>query len=103
MIFGELDAQEQIFKGGQQAVGYVFVEGHAATQGCASDNSGAEDYVVDSVGDHAGHGRDQERRVLVVGVDHDDYVGAGGQGFAITGLLVPSVAVVAVVDEMLQA
>jgi len=35
-------------------------------------------------------------------VDHDDDVGAGGQGFAIAGLLVASVAVVAVVDEILE-
>ena len=36
-------------------------------------------------------------------MQHDDDVGAGGQGFAIAGLLVAPVAVVAVVLEDVQA
>ena len=59
--------------------------------------------VIYIVGDHAGHRRDQQRRVLVIGMKHDDDVGAGGQSLAIAGLLVASVAVVAVVLEDIQA
>jgi len=103
VVFGELDAEEEIFKRGEQAVGDVFVERHAAAKGGASDDAGAEDNIVNAVGDHAGHGGDEQGRVLVIGVKHDDDVGAGGEGLAITGLLVPSVAVIAVMDEMLDA
>ena len=47
----------------------------------------------------------RQRCVLVVGVEHDDDIGASGQSFAVAGLLVASVAVVAVVlkDEEAEA
>ncbi len=53
--------------------------------------------------DHAGHGSCKQRRVLVIGVDHDDNIGAGGQSFPVAGLLIAAITVVAVVDEGLQA
>ena len=36
-------------------------------------------------------------------MEHDDDVGAGGQGFAIAGLLIAAIAVVAVVQEDMEA
>ena len=41
--------------------------------------------------------------VLIVGVHHHHDVGAGSQRFAIAGLLIGAVTVVAVVDEQLEA
>ena len=43
------------------------------------------------------------RRVLVVGMHHDDHVSARGQGLAIAGLLVASVAIVLVMHKELQS
>src|SRR5579862_8269660 len=40
--------------------------------------------------------------VLVVGMNHDDDVGASGQSFAITGLLVAAVTIIAIVLEDVQ-
>ena len=40
---------------------------------------------------------------MIVGVHHDHDIGAGAQSFAVAGLLVGAIAVVAVVDEQLQA
>ena len=42
-------------------------------------------------------------RVLVIGVQHDHDVGAGGQSLAIAGLLIASVTVVAIVLEDVKA
>src|SRR5271166_2180946 len=103
VILREFDAQEQIFERGQQAVGDVLVKRHAPEQSGAADNAGPQHDVVNAVGDHAGHRGDQQRRVLIVGVDHDDNVGTGGQSFTVTGLLVAAVPIVAVVHEGLQA
>ena len=36
-------------------------------------------------------------------MQHDDYIGAGGESFAIAGLLIAAIAVIAVVLEDLQA
>ena len=103
VILGELDPQEQILKRGEQAVGDVFIKRHASAQRGAADNARAENNVIDSVGNHAGHGGYQQRRVLVVRMHHDDHVGAGGQSFAIAGLLIAAIAVVAIMGERLQA
>ena len=92
VVFGELDAQEYVLEGGEEAVGNVFVERHATVQRPAADDARAQNDIIDIVGDHAGQRRDEQRRVLVIGVDHDHHVGAGGQGFAIAGLLVAAVA-----------
>ncbi len=103
VVLGELDAEEEVLKCGEQAVGDVLVERHSALERACAENARAEDHVVDAAGDHAGHGGDEEGRVLVVGMNHDDDVGAGGERFAIAGLLIAAVAVIGVVDEGLHA
>src|SRR5579864_5327123 len=69
VVFRELGAEKEILKGGQQAVRYVLIVRHAAPERAAADDSRTEHDVVDTRSDHAGHRRDQERRVLVVGVN----------------------------------
>ena len=103
VVLGKLDAEKDIFERGQQAVGDVFVKRHAAAQGLPADNARAEHDVVHAVGHHAGHRGHQQRRVLVIGVHHDDDVGARRQRFAIAGLLVAAVTVVAIMHKELQA
>jgi len=88
---------------GEGAVGEEFVKGHAAGEGGAIEHAGAEDKVVDAVGDHGGHGGDEEGRILVVGVDHDDDVGVAGEGLGVAGLLVGAVAAVGGVDGGVEA
>src|ERR1019366_3132550 len=102
VILRQLDPQEKVFKSGEQPGGNVLVKGHASAQGGAANDAGTENDVIDAVGNHARHRRCQKRRVLIVGMDHDDDVGAGGQCFAVAGLLIAAIAVVAVVDKRLQ-
>ena len=102
VILRELDPQKQILKRGQKAVGDVFVERHAAAQRLPADDARSQHHVVNPIGHHAGHGRHQQRRVLIVGMHHDDHVRARGQRLAIAGLLVASVAVVLVMHKELQ-
>ena len=102
VIFGELYAQKEIFESGKKAVGDVLVPRHAAMQRLAAYDSRTQHHVVHVVSHHAGHRRDEQRGVLVIGVDHDDDVGPGREGFAITGLLVAAISVVPVVHEGLQ-
>ena len=47
--------------------------------------------------------RQQRGIVLIIRVDHHDDVGAGAQSFAVAGLLVGAVAVVAVVNEQFES
>src|SRR5882724_10121563 len=91
VVFGKLDAQKQILKRSQEPVRDVFIERHSAAKRLASDNSRAKHHVVDVMGHHAGHSGDQQRSVLVIRMQHDYYVRARGQSFAITSLLVAAV------------
>ena len=59
----------------------------------------AKNHVINAAGDHARHGRNQQRSVLIIGMNHDHDVGAGGKSLAVAGLLVASIAVIGVVDE----
>src|SRR4029077_2180578 len=103
VVFRELHSQEKILKRGEHAVGYVFVKRHTAAQRGATDNARAQHNVIYAVRNHAGEGGDQQRRVRIIRVQHDDDIGARGQGFAVAGLLVTAIAVVAVVLENVQA
>ena len=44
-----------------------------------------------------------KRRILVVGMIHDDYVGSPGEGLGVAGFLISAVSLVAVVDGDGQA
>src|SRR5207302_10369894 len=79
--------------------GSVFVDGLATTQRYPSDNACSQGYVVNVVCHHDGDGGNEERRVLIVGMQHDHDIGARSQRLPIARLLVSSVAVVAVVLE----
>src|SRR5208337_2138922 len=103
VILRQLDVQEQVLKSGEQAVGDVLVKRHASAQRSAAEDAGTENDVIHAVSDHARHGGYQQRRVLIIGMNHDDHVGAGGQSFAVASLLIAAVTVVAVVDEGRQA
>ena len=89
-----LAPKKQILKCGQQAVGNVFVERHTALESSAAKNSRPKDYIVYAARDHTCHRRDERGRVLVVGMDHDNDVGAGFKGLAVAGLLVAPITVV---------
>src|SRR5664279_5458080 len=99
VILGELYAQEQVLEGRQKAVGDVLVQRHAAMQRLAAYDSRPQHHVVHVIGHHACQGGDEQRRVLIIRVDHDDYVGAGGQGLAVASLLVSAIAKVTIVHE----
>ncbi len=88
---------------GKHAVENILIDRHAALQGAASDNARTQHDVINIESHHAGHSCNQQRRVLIIGVQHDHDVSAFSQGFPIAGLLVASVAVVLVVNVELQS
>jgi len=90
-------------KESQEAVGDVFVAGHAALQSGNTEDAGAQGGVIFRVSDHADEGNEQTRGVLVVGMDHDDDIRAATEGLAVTGLLVTAVAEILSMHEGDQA
>src|SRR5208282_2517064 len=99
VIFRQLRAQTSVFEKRQKSVGNVFPQRHTTLPRLPSQNARAQHHVIDAKSDHARHGGYEQRRVLIIGMDHEDHVGAGGQSFAIAGLLIAAIAVVAVVHE----
>src|SRR5439155_22479731 len=88
VILGKLHPQEKIFKSRQESVRDIFVEWHATAKRCAADNARAEHDVIDVVCHYTGHAGDQEWGVLVIGVQHDDQIGASYQRRGVRGLWV---------------
>ena len=99
VVFGEFLAEEDVFEEGEAAVEDVFVHGHAAAEGAAAEDAGGEHDGVEAVGNDGAHGQDELRGVLVVGVNHDDDVGAELEGFCVAALLVAAVAAVHFMDD----
>ena len=94
VVLGDFLREQDVFSQGEEAVGEVFVDGHAADEGSLAKDAGIEHVVELVVGDHGGHGGDEARSVLVVGVEHDDDVGSTGEGDGVAGFLVAAVATV---------
>src|SRR6185437_14235346 len=103
VVLGKLGLQEPVLHQSEKAVGNVLVTRHSAAQGASAQNARAQHHIVNAISHHAGHGRHQQGRVLIVGVNHDDDVGAGAEGLAVAGLLVAAITVVAVVSEGVQS
>ena len=103
MVLGQLLAEHDVLGQGEEPVGDVLVAGHSAGDRALGKYARAEHKVVLAVGDHRGHRRDKQRRVLVVRVHHHDDVRAKLERTPVTGLLVAPVAEVALVADGLEA
>jgi hypothetical protein len=103
VVFGKLHAQKNVLERGEQAIGNIFVDWHAAEQGAASYDARSENDIVYVICHHTGHRGDEQRCVLIVRVQHDDDVCARVQRLAIAGHLIAAVTVVTVVLEDEQA
>ena len=99
VIFREFVVHHEILKQGEDAVGDVFVKRHAARESTYAKDAGAEGDVIFAVSDHAGKRNKQMRRILVIGMDHDNDVGAAAEGFSVAGFLVAAVSEIFVMDE----
>ena len=55
MVFGEFLPKQDVFEKGECAVEDVFIEGHATVKGALAEGSGAQDTLVDIVGDEPRH------------------------------------------------
>ena len=53
------NAHQNVFHEREDAVGNIFVKGHAAAKGAASEDARTERAVVEPVSDHRGHRGDQ--------------------------------------------
>ncbi len=104
VVFGELLAEEDVFKKRQHPVEDVLVHRHAAAECAAAEDAGGEHDGIYAVGDDGAHGQDELRGVLVIRVHHDDDVGTKLQRFCIAGFLIAAVAAVHLVnDDMANA
>ena len=74
--FRQLRAEQQVLQRGQHAVRDVLVARHAAGERGVAEDARADHDVVDVRRDHRRHRGDQPRLVLVIGMQHDDDVGA---------------------------
>lgn len=90
---GDVLAEDDVFDDRQSAIGEVFDEGHSAVEGFSSSTySRAENDIADVELDEADGQGDDTAVVLVVGVDHDDVIGAAVEGGPVTGFLIAAVA-----------
>jgi hypothetical protein len=87
----------------RKAVADVLVLGHAALERLAAQNARAEHDVVKAGFQDVRHGRHQLGRVLVVGVKHDDDIGASFERGLVAGFLVAAVAAVFGVNDGLES
>lgn len=92
VVLAELLAHQDVLGEGEQPVGDVLVQGHAALERAAAEDARAEDHGVYAIADHRHHGRDELGGVLVVGVQHHHDVGAQLQGLVVAAFLVAAVA-----------
>lgn len=92
VVLAELFAHQDVLGEGEQAVGDVFVQWHAALERTAAQDARSEDHGIDPIADHRHHGRDQLGGVLVVGVQHHHDAGAQFQGLVVAAFLVAAVA-----------
>src|SRR5581483_11758666 len=91
----EILAQRKVLRGREGAITDVLVQGHAAGQRLlARADSAAEHNVADTQLDETNGVRNHAAIVLVVGMNHDDNVGAMLQRVAVTSLLIAAVATI---------
>ena len=98
VVFGQVEPEGQVLEAGQEPVADVLPARHPAGQRVAQEPA-AEHQVARAGGDRGDEGGDPRRVVLVVGVEHDDDLGAGRQGRVVARLLVAAVAAVLAVDD----
>ena len=98
VVLGQAEPEGEVLDDRQEAVADVLPARHAAGQRVAEEPA-AEHQVALAREDRGDQGRDPRRVVLVVGVEHDDDVGAGRERRVVAGLLVAAVAEVLAVDD----
>jgi hypothetical protein len=104
VIFSQFLPEQDVLEKGEGAVEDVFIQRHAAMEGAFPQGTGAEDALIDVVGDEPGHRGDQLGGILVIRMEHDDDVGANLECFIVAGFLVAAIAsVLFMSDDMVDA
>ena len=101
VVLGQVEAERDVLDGRQEAVRDVLPARHPAGERIAEEPA-AEHQVFLARDDRGDQLRDSGRVVLVVRVEHDDDVGAVGEGGLVAGLLVAAVAEVLLVDDHVE-
>src|SRR4029453_5116709 len=94
VILRQFGAEQKILNQGENPVRDIFPPGHPAAQRAPAEDARGKDAGEKTAPDEHRHRGDERRSVLVVGVDHDHDVRAGGEGESVTGLLITAVAAV---------
>src|SRR5438105_1260470 len=102
VVFGQAQPERTILDPREEPVGDEFPPRHALRERRAALEPRAEDDVRLAARDRLDDLWDERGVVLIVGVDHDDDVGAGAQRLRVARLPIGAVAVVAVVHEDLE-
>jgi len=104
MVFRQFLVHQHILRERQETVGDVFVNRHAAGERAFAQDPRADDHGIDFIGDQVTHRMDQFGRVLVIGMQHDDNVGAKLERFVVARFLIAAVTeVVVVLDDVADA
>lgn len=98
MVLRELLPEEEVLYACEESVGDVLVARHTSLQAVVAEDAGGDDHIVYPRGQHEGHGGEELRGVLVVGVEHDDDVRLEREGCIVAGFLVRAVPAVLVVE-----
>src|ERR1043166_1350321 len=99
MVFGQFLPYQQILKSSKKPIGNVLVQRHTTLQRTVSKNARCYYYVVFAKSDHGHQRRNKFWRVLIVWVDHHNYVRTAGQGLPVTSLLVCTVTQILLVQK----
>ena len=98
MVLRELLPEEEVLYACEESVGDVLVARHTPFKAVAAEDAGGDDHIVYPRGHHEGHGGEELRGVLVVGVKHDDDVRLEREGCIVAGFLVCAVAEILLVE-----
>lgn len=104
VIFREFLIDQNVLSKRQATVENVLVHGHSSTQRAFAENAGTEYHREHIIGNEVRHGMNELRRVLVIGMQHDDNVRTDFQRFVVARFLVAAVSLVLLVaDDVVNA
>ena len=94
MIFGKFRPDHEILDKSEKSVRDIFPPRHPAIERAASKNSRTKDARIKPARDEGRHRGKKLRRVLVIGMNHNDDVGVGRERETVTGFLIATVTAV---------
>lgn len=104
MVFREFIIDQYILEQREEAVCPIFVDRHASAQGAFSQDPASQHHGVEIIADDIDHAGDEEWRVLVIRMQHDDNIRVDFKGLLVQRFLIAPISfVLFVADDMVDA